>query len=57
VQASSINGFDVAMAAGMLQGMMEHRFPAVLGKDFAGTVEQVGAGVTRFSVGDSASAW
>jgi NADPH:quinone reductase-like Zn-dependent oxidoreductase len=52
VQSSSINGFDVAVAAGMLQGMMEHRFPVVLGKDFAGTVEQVGDGVTRFSVGD-----
>ena len=38
VRASSINGFDAAVAAGMLKGMMEHRFPVVLGKDFAGTV-------------------
>jgi NADPH:quinone reductase-like Zn-dependent oxidoreductase len=52
VEASSINGFDAAVAAGLLQGMMEHRFPVVLGKDFAGTVEAVGDGDSRFNVGD-----
>jgi NADPH:quinone reductase-like Zn-dependent oxidoreductase len=53
VRASSINGFDVAVAAGMLKGMMEHQFPVVLGKDFAGTVEAVGEGVSRFSIGNA----
>lgn len=52
VAASSINGFDVAVANGMLANMMEHRFPVVLGKDFAGTVDEVGPGVTDFAVGD-----
>jgi NADPH:quinone reductase-like Zn-dependent oxidoreductase len=52
VRASSLNGFDAATAAGMLEGMMEHRFPVVLGKDFAGTVAAVGEQVTRFTVGD-----
>jgi NADPH:quinone reductase-like Zn-dependent oxidoreductase len=52
VRASSINGFDAAVAAGMLKGMMEHRFPVVLGKDFAGTVEALGEGAVRFAVGD-----
>jgi NADPH:quinone reductase-like Zn-dependent oxidoreductase len=52
VQASSINGFDLSVAGGHVVGMMEHRFPVVLGKDFAGTVEAVGAGVTRFAAGD-----
>jgi len=52
VRASSVNGFDTAVAAGYLAGMMEHRFPLVLGKDFAGTVAAVGDGVTRFAVGD-----
>ncbi len=52
VRASSVNGFDVAVAAGMLQGMMEHRYPVVLGKDFAGTVEAVGDGASRFAPGD-----
>jgi NADPH:quinone reductase-like Zn-dependent oxidoreductase len=52
VHASSVNGFDGAVAAGYLQGMMEHRFPLVLGKDFAGTVELVSPGVSRFAVGE-----
>jgi NADPH:quinone reductase-like Zn-dependent oxidoreductase len=52
VRASSLNRVDAATAAGMLKGMMEHRFPVVLGKDFAGTVEAVGDQVTRFAVGD-----
>ncbi|MEV4115115.1 NADP-dependent oxidoreductase [Nonomuraea sp. NPDC049695] len=53
VAASSVNGFDAATAAGYLQGMMEHRFPLVIGKDFAGTVEALGEGVEGFTVGDA----
>src|SRR4051794_18231667 len=52
VQASSVNGFDLSVAGGHVVGMMEHRFPVVLGKDFAGTVEAVGDAVTRFRPGD-----
>lgn len=52
VAASSVNGFDVATAAGYVQGMMEHRFPLVPGKDFAGTVAAVGDEVTDFAEGD-----
>jgi NADPH:quinone reductase-like Zn-dependent oxidoreductase len=52
VQASSVNGFDGAVAAGMLQGMMEHRYPVVLGKDFAGVVEALGEGASLFAPGD-----
>lgn len=52
VHTSSINGFDLAVTAGMLRGTMEHRFPVILGKDFAGTVEALGEGATRFAVGD-----
>lgn len=39
VSAASVNGFDLAVANGHLNGMMEHRFPVVLGKDFASTVD------------------
>jgi len=52
VEASSVNGFDLAVARGMVKGMIEYRLPIVLGKDFAGTVEAIGPGVTGFAVGD-----
>jgi NADPH:quinone reductase-like Zn-dependent oxidoreductase len=56
VAASSVNGFDASTAAGYLQGMMEHRFPLVVGMDFAGTVEALGDdldGSVGFAVGDA----
>lgn len=52
VASASVNGFDLSVAAGYLQGMMEHRFPLVLGKDFAGTIAELGEGVEGFAVGD-----
>jgi NADPH2:quinone reductase len=52
IHASSINGFDVAVANGVLRGMMEYEFPVTLGSDYAGVVEQVGADVGGYSVGD-----
>ncbi|MGW2642832.1 NADP-dependent oxidoreductase [Streptomyces sp. NPDC001348] len=51
VHASSLNGFDGAVIYGVLKDVLEHKFPVTLGKDFAGTVEAVGEGVTR-AVGD-----
>ncbi|SCL30702.1 NADPH:quinone reductase [Micromonospora rhizosphaerae] len=53
VRGSSLNGFDKKAAAGMMKGAMEYRSPAILGKDFAGTVEAVGEGASRFGVGDA----
>jgi NADPH2:quinone reductase len=52
VHASSVNGVDAAIAGGMLNGMVDHDFPVVLGRDYAGVVEQVGGGVTRYEVGE-----
>ncbi|HET9302118.1 MAG TPA: alcohol dehydrogenase catalytic domain-containing protein, partial [Propionibacteriaceae bacterium] len=45
IRAASVNGFDLAVAAGYTEDYMEHRFPLVLGKDFAGEVDALGAGV------------
>jgi NADPH:quinone reductase-like Zn-dependent oxidoreductase len=52
VHAASVNGIDLSIASGRLQGMLEYDFPVILGKDFAGTVEAVGSGVTGFAAGD-----
>lgn len=52
VRAAAVNGFDLAVVNGYVQGLMDHRFPVVLGKDFAGTVDAVGPGVSGYTVGD-----
>jgi NADPH:quinone reductase-like Zn-dependent oxidoreductase len=52
VVAASVNGFDLAVANGYLAGMMEHRYPVVLGKDFAGVIDAIGGGVEGYTVGD-----
>ena len=52
VRASSVNGFDVFVAKGIARGMMEHRYPVVVGKDYAGDIDAVGDGVTGFAIGD-----
>jgi NADPH:quinone reductase-like Zn-dependent oxidoreductase len=52
VRASSLNAIDLMIAHGGALGMIEHRFPVILGRDFAGTVEARGEGAERFAVGD-----
>ena len=56
IRAASVNGFDLAVAAGYTKDYMEHRFPLVLGKDFAGEVDALGAAspATRWATGCSA---
>jgi threonine dehydrogenase-like Zn-dependent dehydrogenase len=52
VHASSVNGADVMIASGLLKEMVEHELPVVLGRDFAGVVERVGTGASRYRIGD-----
>jgi NADPH:quinone reductase-like Zn-dependent oxidoreductase len=52
IRAASVNGFDVFEANRYLIGMMEHRFPTVIGRDLAGVVEATGPEVTGFAAGD-----
>jgi NADPH2:quinone reductase len=52
VRAASVNGFDLSVAAGHTKDYMEHRFPLILGKDFAGEVDAVGPGVGGFGIRD-----
>jgi NADPH:quinone reductase-like Zn-dependent oxidoreductase len=55
VRTSSANPVDNGIAAGMLKQMgVEYEFPVILGRDYAGVVEQVGAEVSGYAPGDQA---
>jgi len=42
VEAASVNGFDLSVAAGYVWDMLPHEFPVVLGRDLVGTVTAAG---------------
>jgi NADPH:quinone reductase-like Zn-dependent oxidoreductase len=53
VHASSVNPVDTSIAAGMLAQMgIEYEYPVILGRDYAGVVEQAGAAVSGYKPGD-----
>jgi NADPH:quinone reductase len=52
VHAASLNSLDRAVVAGVVRGRMDYRFPVTVGRDFAGVVTKVGAGVSRWKPGD-----
>ncbi len=52
VHASSVNPVDHSVAAGMLAQMgVEYEYPVILGRDYAGVVEQAGGAVSQYRVG------
>jgi NADPH2:quinone reductase len=53
VHASSVTPADNSIAGGLLKQMgVEYEFPVILGRDYFGIVEELGADVTGYSVGD-----
>ena len=52
VHASAVNPVDVCIAAGVLKAMAGYEFPVILGRDFAGVVDQIGSAVNRYGAGD-----
>ncbi|MEJ3750234.1 NADP-dependent oxidoreductase [Actinomycetes bacterium KLBMP 9797] len=52
IAAASINPADVRLPSGAFRDTVPLTFPHVPGNDFAGTVSEVGAGVTAYRVGD-----
>jgi NADPH:quinone reductase-like Zn-dependent oxidoreductase len=52
VAAAAVNPFDWKVRAGYMKDFLPLTFPATLGWDVSGTVEEVGAGVTQFKRGD-----
>jgi NADPH:quinone reductase-like Zn-dependent oxidoreductase len=59
VRAASINPVDVKMRSGAAKDHFPVTFPAVLGRDVAGIVRELGEGVKDFAIGDRvfALAW
>lgn len=52
IQSAGVNPFDEKVRMGEL-AQMPNQFPYTLGFDFAGTVERLGDGATRFQPGDA----
>jgi NADPH:quinone reductase-like Zn-dependent oxidoreductase len=52
VHAAGVNPIDWKIRSGATAKMFPTNFPAILGYDFAGTVQALGEGVTGFAVGD-----
>ncbi|MFP8907402.1 NADP-dependent oxidoreductase [Streptomyces atacamensis] len=52
VHNAALNAIDNALASGAMAEMMPHAYPLVLGRDAAGVVEAVGAGVDHVAAGD-----
>jgi NADPH2:quinone reductase len=52
-----VNPVDWKIREGMLQGVLPHAFPIVLGWDVAGIVEELGEGASRFRKGDKVWAY
>ncbi|MDX6739015.1 NADP-dependent oxidoreductase [Actinocorallia sp. A-T 12471] len=53
LRVAGINPFDWKAADGAMRDSVDHHFPMIMGSDGAGVVERVGAGVSRFKVGDA----
>src|SRR3978361_1074685 len=53
VSAVSINPIDYKMRSGAAKERFPIEFPAILGRDIAGTVRELGPGVPGFSPGDN----
>ena len=52
VAAAAVNPMDWKIRRGYLADMMPNEFPTIPGSDAAGTIDEVGEGVTGVSVGD-----
>jgi len=52
VAAAGLNPLDVKIQQGFMHDFFPVEFPYTLGTDLAGTIEQIGAGVTGWSIGD-----
>jgi NADPH:quinone reductase-like Zn-dependent oxidoreductase len=52
IHDAGINPFDWKVREGYMKDLLPLSFPLTMGRDFSGEIEEVGADVTRFKVGD-----
>lgn len=52
VKAAAVNPLEQLILTGSIRLIQDYRMPLTLGNECAGVVEQTGAEVTRFKVGD-----
>jgi NADPH:quinone reductase-like Zn-dependent oxidoreductase len=57
VKAAGINPGEIAIREGCLHERWPATFPSGEGSDFAGVVQSLGEGVTKFAVGDEVLGW
>ena len=57
VKAAAINPGEISIREGLLHERWPATFPSGEGTDFAGVVEEVGAGVQDFAAGDEVCGW
>lgn len=57
VEAAGVNPVDAAIVRGMLKDAIPTEFPAILGWDLAGVVEETGFAARRFEKGDEVYAY
>ncbi len=52
IEAAALNALDSKIRDGEFKAFLPYAMPLILGNDMAGTVTELGAGTTRFAVGD-----
>lgn len=52
IHTAGVNPLDNMIIKGEVRLIVPYKFPLVMGNEFVGVIEQLGAGVSRFAVGD-----
>ena len=52
IHTAGVNPLDNMIIHGEVKMIVPYKFPLVMGNEFVGTIEKVGTGVSKYSVGD-----